>query len=126
MIEEEGFLNVNVTKEPEFEEVSSGDEVSQDDDDKDITQVAGSDQPNFFSNEFSPEMIEDIKFLTTHCRFGATVQRKFLEGKYPSQPIYSKDLYAVIQKFIPTSEMLLNDAASMSNWLDNKKNEDSR
>ncbi|CAG8610142.1 10892_t:CDS:2, partial [Racocetra fulgida] len=51
MIEEEGFLNVNVTKESEFEEVSSGDEVFQNDDDDNITQVARSDQSNFFSNE---------------------------------------------------------------------------
>ncbi|CAB5387255.1 unnamed protein product [Rhizophagus irregularis] len=45
--------------------------------------------------KFTTEMMEDIKFLTSHCKFGATAQRKFLEGKYPSQPIYSKDLYAV-------------------------------
>ncbi|CAG8810096.1 36290_t:CDS:1, partial [Racocetra persica] len=39
MIEEEGFLNVNMTKKSKFEEVSSGNEVSQDDDNDDnITQ----------------------------------------------------------------------------------------
>ncbi|CAG8515359.1 25686_t:CDS:2, partial [Gigaspora rosea] len=64
---------------------------------------------------------EDIRFLTTHCKFGATVQRKFLERKYPSYPIHSKDLYAAIQKFQSTSEMLSNNAALMSNWLDKKK-----
>ncbi|CAB4417949.1 unnamed protein product [Rhizophagus irregularis] len=67
--------------------------------------------------KFTTEMMEDIKFLTSHCKFGATAQRKFLEGKYPSQPIYSKDLYAAIQKFCPTFKSLLNDAALMSNWL---------
>ncbi|RIB22665.1 hypothetical protein C2G38_2173344 [Gigaspora rosea] len=62
-----------------------------------------------------------IKFLTTHCKFGATVQWRFLEEKYSLQPIYSKDLYTTIQKFKPNAKTLLNDAASMSNWLDNKK-----
>ncbi|CAB4403987.1 unnamed protein product [Rhizophagus irregularis] len=76
--------------------------------------------------KFTTEMMEDIKFLTSHCKFGATAQRKFLEGKYPSQPIYSKDLYAAIQKFRPTSKSLLNDAALMSNWLDHQKECDSR
>ncbi|CAG8814505.1 25909_t:CDS:2, partial [Gigaspora margarita] len=38
-------------------------------------------QINFEENKkFSPEMLEDIKFLTSHCKFRATVQRKFLEG----------------------------------------------
>ncbi|CAB5299106.1 unnamed protein product [Rhizophagus irregularis] len=76
--------------------------------------------------KFTTEMMEDIKFLTSHCKFSATAQRKFLEGKYPSQPIYSKDLYAAIQKFRPTSKSLLNDAALMSNWLDHQKECDSR
>jgi hypothetical protein len=76
--------------------------------------------------KFTPEMIEDVKFLTSHCKFGATVQRKFLEGKYPSQPIYSRDLYAAIQKFRPTSKSLSNDASKLSNWLDDQKESDSR
>ncbi|CAB4417730.1 unnamed protein product [Rhizophagus irregularis] len=76
--------------------------------------------------KFTTEMMEDIKFLTSHCKFGATAQRKFLEGKYPSRPIYSKDLYAAIQKFRPTFKSLLNDAALMSNWLDHQKECDSR
>src|SRR5262249_24923345 len=46
--------------------------------------------------KFSIEMIEDIQFLTNHCKMGATAQRRYLEAKYPSQPIYSKDLYAAI------------------------------
>ncbi|CAG8850804.1 23325_t:CDS:2, partial [Gigaspora margarita] len=78
------------------------------------------------SKKFTIEMMDDIKFLTSHCKFGATVQRKFLEGKYPAQPIYSKDLYAAIQKFRPTSKILLNDAALMSNWLDKQKEVDPR
>ncbi|RIB03761.1 hypothetical protein C2G38_2224140 [Gigaspora rosea] len=40
-----------------------------------------------------------------------TVQKKFLEGKYPTHPIYSKDLYRVIQQFRPTAKSLSNDAA---------------
>ncbi|CAG8626024.1 10229_t:CDS:2, partial [Scutellospora calospora] len=32
-------------------------------------------------------------------------------GKYPTQLIYSKDLYAAIQKFRPNSKTLSNDAA---------------
>ncbi|CAB4403820.1 unnamed protein product [Rhizophagus irregularis] len=71
-------------------------------------------------------MMEDIEFLTTHCKFGATIQRKFLEEKYPSHPIYSNDLYAAIQKFRPTSKTLSNDAALMSNWLDIQKEKNSR
>ncbi|CAG8543602.1 6877_t:CDS:2, partial [Scutellospora calospora] len=78
------------------------------------------------NKRFTEEMLEDIKFITMFCKFGATSQHKFLEGKYPTQPIYSKDLYAAIQKFRPNSKTLSNDAAQISNWLDQKKNEDSR
>ncbi|CAB5382680.1 unnamed protein product [Rhizophagus irregularis] len=73
------------------------------------------------SQKFTPSMIDDIKFMTTSCKFGITAQRKFLEGKYPSHPIYSKDLYATIQSFRPTSKSLLNNAAIISNWLDEQK-----
>ncbi|CAG8512003.1 11520_t:CDS:1 [Cetraspora pellucida] len=48
------------------------------------------------SKNFMPEMMDDIKFLTSHCKFGATVQHKFLEEKYPAYPIHSKNLYAAI------------------------------
>lgn len=75
--------------------------------------------------KFTPEMMDDIKFMTIHCKFGATSQRKFLEGKFPLHPIYSKDLYAAINKFRPTSKSLSNDAAQISNWLDLKKEMDS-
>ncbi|CAB4408706.1 unnamed protein product [Rhizophagus irregularis] len=78
------------------------------------------------SKKFTMEMIEDIKFMTIHCKFGATSQRKFLEGKFPSHPIFSKDLYATIKKFRPNSKSLSNDAAQISNWLDNEKEKDSR
>ncbi|CAB4483214.1 unnamed protein product [Rhizophagus irregularis] len=57
---------------------------------------------------------------------GATAQRRYLEGKYPSQPIYSQDLYATIKKFQPTAKSLSNDAAQMSDWLDEQKERDSR
>ena len=78
------------------------------------------------AKKFTPEMIEDVKFMTIYCKFGATAQRKFLEGKFPSHPIYSKDLYAVIQKFRPSAKSLSNDAAQVSNWLDQEKEKDSR
>jgi len=78
------------------------------------------------TKKFTPEMIEDIKFMTIHCKFGATSQRKFLEGKFPSHPVYSKDLYATIKKFRPNSKSLSNDAAQLLNWLDNQKKIDSR
>src|SRR5262249_38864609 len=52
--------------------------------------------------------------------------RRYLEAKYPSQPIYSKDLYAAIKKFRPTTKSLSNDAAMMSNWLDDQKEKDPR
>jgi len=51
------------------------------------------------SRKFTGPMIEDIKFMTISCKFGATAQRKFLEGKYPTHPIYSQELYNAIQKF---------------------------
>ena len=73
---------------------------------------------------FTPEMIDDIRFMTIHCKFGATVQRKYLEGKFPSQPIYSNDLYAAIKKFRPNGNSLSNDAAQISNWLDDQKKMD--
>ncbi|CAG8822032.1 22859_t:CDS:1, partial [Gigaspora rosea] len=53
-----------------------------------------------------------------------TVQKKFLEGKYPTHPIYSKDLYHMIQQFRPTAKSLSNDAAQISNWLDQQKEKD--
>ena len=63
-------------------------------------------------------MLEEIEFLTNHCKMGATAQRKYLEAKYPTHPIYSKDLYTAIQKFQPTAKYFSNDVAKMSNWLD--------
>ncbi|CAG8599149.1 1233_t:CDS:1 [Cetraspora pellucida] len=48
------------------------------------------------SKNFTSEIMDDIKFLTSHCKFGATVQCKFLEKKYFAHPIHSKDLYATI------------------------------
>jgi MULE transposase domain len=75
---------------------------------------------------FSDEMMEDVQFLTNNCKMGATAQRKYLEAKYPSHPMYSKDLYAAIQNFRPTTKSLSNDAAKMSNWLDEQKEKDSR
>jgi len=78
------------------------------------------------NKKFNNEMVEDIQFLTQHCKMGATAQRRYLEGKYPSQPIYSEDLYSAIKKFRPTAKSLSNDAAQMSNWLDRQKEEDPR
>ena len=69
-------------------------------------------------------MLEEIEFLTNHCKMGATAQRRYLEVKYLTHPIYSKDLYAAIQKFQPTAKSLSNDAAKMSNWLDKQKERD--
>ncbi|CAG8835564.1 15733_t:CDS:2, partial [Gigaspora margarita] len=53
-------------------------------------------------------------------------QEKKFKGKYPSQPIYSKDLYAAISKFRPTAKSLLNNATQMSNWLDSQKKKNPR
>jgi hypothetical protein len=78
------------------------------------------------AKRFTPEMIDDIRFMTIHCKFGATIQRKYLEGKFPSQPIYSNDLYSAIKKFRPSSKSLSNDAAQISNWLDQQKEMDPR
>ncbi|CAG8756272.1 15685_t:CDS:2, partial [Cetraspora pellucida] len=50
------------------------------------------------SKKFTNEIMDDIKFMTVSCKFGATNQRKFLESKYPLHPIYSKDLYAAITR----------------------------
>ncbi|CAI2162622.1 7089_t:CDS:2 [Funneliformis geosporum] len=51
------------------------------------------------AKKFTNPVMEDIKFMTMDCKFGAIIQRKFLEGKYPSHLIHSKDLYATIQRF---------------------------
>jgi len=75
------------------------------------------------NKRFNEEMMEDIEFLTHHCKMGATAQRRYLEGKYPSHTIYSKDLYAAIKKFRPTMKSLSNDVAQMSDWLDEQKKE---
>ncbi|CAG8797605.1 17726_t:CDS:2, partial [Gigaspora rosea] len=74
---------------------------------------------------FNQDILDNIKFMTEYCNMGATAQRKFLEGKYPLQLIYSKDLYAAICKFRPT-KALLNDTATLSNWIDEQKKKDSR
>ncbi|CAG8528091.1 10481_t:CDS:2, partial [Funneliformis caledonium] len=75
--------------------------------------------------KFTNAMIEDVKFMTMYCKFGTTAQMKFLEGKYSSHPIYSRDLYAVIKKFQPTKKLLSNDTAKVSDWLDLQKEKDS-
>ena len=75
--------------------------------------------------KFTEDILVDIEFLTK-CKFGATAQRKFLETKYPAHKFYNKDLYAAIQKFRPTAKSLSNDAARISNWLDEQKDKDSR
>ena len=76
--------------------------------------------------KFSNEMMDDVQFLTQHCRMGATAQRRFLEGKYPSHTFFSQDIYAAIKRFRPTAKTLSNDAAQMSDWLDEQKERDSR
>ncbi|CAG8737110.1 9659_t:CDS:2 [Funneliformis caledonium] len=67
------------------------------------------------SKKFTSEIIDDIKFMTISCKFGATAQRKFLKSKFPLHPIYLKDLYAAINKFHPTHKSLSNDEAKISN-----------
>uniref|UniRef100_U9V8L1 Uncharacterized protein n=1 Tax=Rhizophagus irregularis (strain DAOM 181602 / DAOM 197198 / MUCL 43194) TaxID=747089 RepID=U9V8L1_RHIID len=49
--------------------------------------------------ELSPLIIEDIKVMTVFCKFGATAQRKFLEGKYPTHPVYMNFLMLFKLKF---------------------------
>ena len=44
-------------------------------------------------------MLEEIEFLTNHCKMGATAQRRYLETKYPTHPIYSKNLYKQFRNF---------------------------
>ncbi|CAG8606913.1 8580_t:CDS:2, partial [Cetraspora pellucida] len=78
------------------------------------------------AKKFTNSMLEDVKFMTMYCKFRATVQRKFLERKYPTYPIHSKDLYRIIQRFRPTAKSLSNDAAQISNWLDQQKEKDPR
>ncbi|CAG8517411.1 8487_t:CDS:2 [Cetraspora pellucida] len=78
------------------------------------------------AKKFTDSMLEDVKFMTMYCKFRATVQRKFLEGKYPTYPIHSKDLYRIIQRFRPTAKSLSNDTAQISNWLDQQKEKNSR
>jgi len=71
-------------------------------------------------------MMDDVQFLTEYCKMGATAQRRYLEGKYPTHEFFSKDLYAAIRKFRPTSKSLSNDAAQVSDWLDKQKEQDPR
>ena len=76
--------------------------------------------------KFSEEMMNDIQFLTEHCRMRATAQRRYLEGKYPSHIFFSQDIYVTIRRFRFIAKSLSNDAAQMSNWLDNQKEQDPR
>ena len=48
------------------------------------------------SMKFTHLMIEDIKFMTVSCKFEATAQRKFLEGKYLTHPVYLQEFYKAI------------------------------
>ena len=75
---------------------------------------------------FNEEIMDDIQFLTEYCRMKATAQRRYLEGKYPSHTFFSKDIYATIKRFHSTARSLSNDAAQMSDWLDNQKEQDFR
>lgn len=75
---------------------------------------------------FTAEMMDDIQFLTQHCKMGATTQKRFLEGKYLSYTFFSKDIYAAIKKFRPMAKSLSNDAAQMSDWLDKQKEQELR
>ncbi len=47
--------------------------------------------------------------MTMSYKFGAIIQWKFLESKYPLHQIYLKDLYAIMKKFKPNSKSLSND-----------------
>src|SRR5688572_5598383 len=67
------------------------------------------------AKKFTYPMMKDIRFITMDCKFGTTIQKKFLKGKYPLQPIHLKDLYTAIQKFYPTNKSLSNDVAKISN-----------
>ncbi|CAI2195943.1 2795_t:CDS:2, partial [Funneliformis geosporum] len=82
--------------------------------------------PKCLAKKFTEEMIKNIKFMTIQCKFGITFQRKFLEGKFLSHPMYSKDLYIAIKKFSSNSKSLSNDAVQISNWLDQEKAKDSQ
>ncbi|CAG8596150.1 17241_t:CDS:2 [Dentiscutata erythropus] len=54
---------------------------------------------------FTKEMQEDVEFYVKRCRFGATLIRKVLKEKYPSHPIFSKDLYKEIRKHKPSVQV---------------------
>ena len=71
-------------------------------------------------------MLKDVKFMTMSCKFGATIQWKFLKSKYLLHQIHLKDLYAVMKKFKPNSKSLSNNTAQISDWLDQQKNNDSQ
>jgi len=68
---------------------------------------------------FSEEIMDDIQFLTEHCRIGATAQRRYLEEKYSFHIFFSKNIYVTIKRFHFTARSLSNDTAQMSDWLDN-------
>ncbi|CAG8492788.1 8386_t:CDS:1, partial [Scutellospora calospora] len=78
------------------------------------------------TKKFIDSMLKDVKFMTMYYKFRATVQRKFLKGKYLTHPIHSKDLYHIIQRFWLTAKFLLNDTVQISNWLDQQKEKDLR
>src|SRR5256885_7962532 len=40
--------------------------------------------------KFSDEIVDDIQFLTQHCKLEAITQRKYLEVKYPFHQIFSQ------------------------------------
>ncbi len=64
--------------------------------------------------------------MTMLYKFRTTIQQKFFKSKYLLHQIHLKDLYAVIKKFKPNSKSLSNDAAQISDWLNQQKNNNSQ
>ncbi|CAG8478562.1 8344_t:CDS:2 [Dentiscutata erythropus] len=69
--------------------------------------------------EFSPSLrkipdhiMNEIQFYVQECQLGATVLKKILRNKYPTQAIYRQDLYNAIQKFKANAQVK-NDAATL-------------
>ncbi|CAG8631685.1 14945_t:CDS:2 [Cetraspora pellucida] len=75
--------------------------------------------------QFTEEMQEEINFLVTKCRLGATMVRHILKEKFTSHLIFAKNLYVEIQRCWPSCSAIKCDASQFYEQLLSKQCEDS-
>ncbi|CAG8524721.1 15078_t:CDS:2 [Cetraspora pellucida] len=75
--------------------------------------------------QFSEEIRQEIEFLVKKCCLSATMVWHILKERFPSHSIFTKDLYAEIQRFRPSYDVIKSDASQFYEELLSKQCEDS-